>query len=592
MNGLGEVFAAVRPRPEVAARYRAQGWWRDRTPLDDLRDAAATVPGRVALINWRHAERRVCRLTFAELAGHVERHAAGLSRLGIARGDVVAVQLPSWWELAVLALACAHRGAVFMPMHVDTGAREAERMLAATAAGVLVTVDRWGNSEPARELADRAGRLPALRHLVVIGDDLPAGALGYGACLRDAPGTCEPTPLGPDDVALLHASSGTTGHPTWALHSFNTTHAALARGQRAGEAHTARAPAARAVLASPAYARGYRQVVAATVLSRGPAVFADCHDPRAVLDLIATYEVARLPSTPIGLERLAQAQIAEPRPLTGLRLAISFGSSLYAHQARLIRQAFGVPLLNAWGSTEASACTSTTQGDPPDWAEHSIGRARPGVELRLEPPDQGWMGEDGGREDGGGDDSGGDDSGGDDSGGEDGAGEDGVGEIAVRSASVCLGTVDRDGSGLTWRPDDTGGWYHSGDLARDDGRGGLRYVGRAAERISCQNRLVPVFSVEEALHAHPGIREVAVVGYHDPRAGQRAAAVIVPAPGAGPPEVAELRRFLTDCGMTSWYHPTRVRAVPALPRTAMGKVRKDLLRRQLEDAGDMGTETT
>lgn len=90
-----------------ALAYRARGWWRDETVLDDLRRAVARHPDKPATVCYHADGRPPERLTFAELAAHVERFAAALAALGVGRGDVVSLQLPNSWRLTALCLACA-----------------------------------------------------------------------------------------------------------------------------------------------------------------------------------------------------------------------------------------------------------------------------------------------------------------------------------------------------------------------------------------------------------------------------------------------------------------------------------------------------
>ena len=101
------------------ARYRERGWWRDATILDDLRAAVARTPDRPAIIAARSFARDVTVIRYAELWRSVDRFAAGLVALGVGREDIVAVQLPNWWQYSALALACARIGAVIAPIPVD-----------------------------------------------------------------------------------------------------------------------------------------------------------------------------------------------------------------------------------------------------------------------------------------------------------------------------------------------------------------------------------------------------------------------------------------------------------------------------------------
>ena len=111
-------------------RYRKHGWWRDETFLDDLRRFAGETPDRPALISHRDGEDRI--VSYAELARLTESCAVRLAELGVGPGDVVTVQLPNWWELLPLGLACARIGAIFCPLMIIYRRRELDFALRLT----------------------------------------------------------------------------------------------------------------------------------------------------------------------------------------------------------------------------------------------------------------------------------------------------------------------------------------------------------------------------------------------------------------------------------------------------------------------------
>ncbi|MEV6634926.1 class I adenylate-forming enzyme family protein [Actinoplanes sp. NPDC051470] len=141
-----------------------------------------------------------------------------------------------------------------------------------------------------------------------------------------------------------------------------------------------------------------------------------------------------------------------------------------------------------------------------------------------------------------------------------------------------------DGGALEQIADHNDGWYDTGDLAVPDGRGGLTIVGRVADRIS-SGFMIPVTDVEEALRAHPLVKEAALIGVPGLDGQEIVCAVVVPADPGRQPGLDELRQFLLADGMTPWYLPERLSLTEALPRNALGKVQKALLRRQEASTG-------
>ncbi|MEU8542145.1 AMP-binding protein [Streptomyces sp. NPDC048717] len=547
---MPELFDAMRPLPATAARYREREWWRDRTFLDDLRDAAEQVPDRPALINWRTAEGRAVTLTFAELADRVERYAAGLDGLGVRPGEVVAFQLPDWWEAAALTLACWRVGAVTMPLSSRFGRREVGRMLAATGAVLLVTTDRHPGPEHIEALARLADDLPALRHRAVIGDATATGALDFGSCLDTASRTApRGTGLAPDEAATVLFTSGTSGSATAVVHSLNTLYAGVRRPLPIPPL----LPGQPFPLLTPlSHGAGLRNGLLRPLVDRTTALYSDEWDAGRWLDLLGSYRAGALIAPPAMLESLATEQARRPRDLPAWEAVAAMAASPSRELVDLLRRTLSDRVVNALGSTESGGILSTALTDPPERAARSVGRPMPGIELRMAPA----------------------------------TGADQASPVDLRGPSTCLGTFDRDTGRLLWRAADHDGWFPTGDLMRPDGEGGLRYAGRASDRISGTTQLmIPVVDVETELREHPAIDDVVLVGYPAEH-GDLPCAVVVPAAGCSP-GLAELRGWLAGRGMTDWYWPTRVETVARFPRNELGKVRKNVLRAWLSGAGPL-----
>jgi cyclohexanecarboxylate-CoA ligase len=135
-------WADVRPSADLARQYRERHLWRDSTPAADLRRWATETPAAVA-VTAQVSSTGVVRLTYREYAEQVERVTGVLAGLGIGPGDVVAIQLPSWWQLNAVVLACARLGAVVAPITTMIRARELELMLARLEPVAYVTTEVW-----------------------------------------------------------------------------------------------------------------------------------------------------------------------------------------------------------------------------------------------------------------------------------------------------------------------------------------------------------------------------------------------------------------------------------------------------------------
>src|SRR5262245_61874686 len=213
--------------PDLARHYRSKGWWRDTTFLDDLAESVRMRPDEPALINGRAADGTVRVVSYREFDQLIRRIAGGLDDLGVRVGDVVAFQLPDWWETAALLFACSRVGAVAQPIVPQLRGREIERMLARTGARVCVTADSWAGFAHARALAEMAPRRPQLRHRVVYGDATDTDALDFHEFFvnRPDPDLSGLSPADPDRPSMVLFTSGSTGEPKGVLHTNNTVFA-------------------------------------------------------------------------------------------------------------------------------------------------------------------------------------------------------------------------------------------------------------------------------------------------------------------------------------------------------------------------------
>lgn len=536
----------VRVDAELAHHYRDNGWWRDTTFLDDLAESVLARPDAPAVINGRGGDGTVRVVSYRELDQAVRRIAGGLHELGVRSGDVVAFQLPDWWETAALFLACMRVGAVAQPIVPPLRAREIERVLDRTGACVCVTVDSWAGFGHARALAELATRLPRLRHRVVCGDAEDTGALDFHEFFlnRPDPDLSAATPVEPDQPALVLFTSGSTGEPKGVLHTCNTVFAGSSGfvAQAVGHLGPDRAATGNKMthIAAPMWS------LFGVLLSGGAGVFQDVADPHGMLDLMVRAEATRLLTAPPSLAALVAAQRERPRELPSLHTIVTGASTVPPHLVPLVRETFGVPLRAAWGMTENVAGTVVPADAPADWAAHSDGRPIPGLEARVLPE-----------------------------------GDGDTGALQVRGACMCVGTITDTIAEITTTGTGHGEWFDTGDIAREDGQGGIRIEGRVADRVYDLNAavLIPVRDVEEELQGHPGVKDVAIISCVDD--GQEYVYAVV-VPDGEPPTIAELHDHLRKVEMTELYFPDRLELVDELPRDPLGKMQKYRLRARIE----------
>ncbi|GAA4056714.1 AMP-binding protein [Actinomadura miaoliensis] len=523
MSRVTELPSAM---PPAAGGFYRQGWWRRESFVDDLHARARQMPASVAYVNVRslRGATETATVTFGELAEQVERLAAVLWSLGVRPGDLVALRSPNRWEAAALWLACGRVGAVTMSLSPWAGAREAEIAFTGIPARLLVIGDACA--------PDAAGLAPRTVHLGELLDSAHSA--------EPLPATERPQ-VSPDDPRHVALTSGTTGSPKAVVHSGNTLYASL----RAAAAFLSPRP----VLTSAAgltHASGLKYLALMPLVTGGRAVLLtsdDLHGPDQWLDLVAHHEVSCLVGLPALLGQLVTAQRRRELDLSGMRRVVSIGAPLPAPTAVGIRAHLCTGLINVFGMTEGGPLCATAPDDPSEPAELGMGRPVGGTQVEIR--------------------------------GEDASG---AGSLNVRGPSMCLGIVDVRSGRTTWTPDRDDGWYDTGDLVRSDGHGRLHYLSRACDRVGW-GPMIPTAEVESQLLGHPAVADVAVIGVPDRQGHEAACAVVVPR--SARPTLDELCAFLRQRRMGDKDLPARLAVVPALPRTALGKISKAELRRQV-----------
>jgi len=539
------------PGPEQAARWYAAGWWREQTFLDDLAVAARDRADHPALIAYEDGQLATS-LTFAELAVLVTRFAAALTELGARHGTVVVLYLPNRWQFNVLYLACIRIGAVAAPVLPTLDARELGQVLTASQAPICVTVASGAGIDYAARLAEAAP--PSLKHQVVIGEAGPArpGTVDFVDTRWEDRPLAGMAPSGPGEPSLLLYTSGTTGQMKGVVHSQNTLYASI----RAETGPLGLGPGD--VLCVPhflAHMAGIYGCYMAPMLG-ATNVIADSNmsltDMSLLLDLIPEHRVSYVYAAPAYARRMLDEQRRQPRDSSSLRLLVTGSAPVDPELVTATREVFGIELRALWGMTETGCTTITRADDPPGWAAHSDGRPVPWMEVRIGADEAGAV--------------------------------DRSGPLLVRGASLCLGYLGQPDTYAECFDQD--GWFSTGDLARDDGRGGIKLAGRRSDLITRANgHKVSTLEVEAVLVTHPSVTEVVLVGYPDPDAAGAELVAAIVVPEGSPPALSDLHEHLSEARMARTLWPDRVLYARELPRgSPLGKVLRAELRERLEIA--------
>jgi acetyl-CoA synthetase len=501
-------------------------------------------------------------ISYGTLRDLTDRFADAIRGLGVRPGEVVAGLMGRAPELYIAALGTLKAGAVFCPLFAAFGPEPLRQRLAIARVRALVTTPALYR----RKVAPVRAGLPDLGHVLFTEED-PEG--NPDGCLlltdvMDAAGTGLPVVrTGPEDPALLHFTSGTTGRPKAAIQPHGAILAQYASSRLALDLR----PEDRFwCTADPGWVTGTAYGIVGP-LSVGATLVADPEpfDPARWYRILESERVNVWYTSPTAIRMLMRAGDALPRErdLSALRLAASVGEPLNPEAVVWGLETLGQPFHDTWWQTETGAIMIANYAAT-EIRPGSMGRPLPGIEAailhrvgeRIEPietPDQ-------------------------------------EGELALRAGwpSMFTGYLNDPEAYARCFAD---GWYLSGDLARRDADGYFWFVGRGDDLIKTSGHLVGPFEVESTLLEHPAVAEAGVIGKPDPIAGQIVKAFVSLRPGNIGTE--DLRRGLlahTRRRLGPAVAPKEITFCEALPRTRSGKIMRRLLRAQ-ETGEPMGDTT-
>ncbi|EGX56373.1 cyclohex-1-ene-1-carboxylate:CoA ligase [Streptomyces zinciresistens K42] len=491
-----------------------------RTLWELLDRRAGLTPDRPALLQ----DERV--LSFGELRARAERAAAGLYGLGVRPGTVVAWQLPTRIETAVLSFALARLGAVQSPVIPFYRDREVGFALRESKAEFFAVPGLWRGFDHTA-MARRLGAKGVLD--------------AYGTLPDGDPAVLPPPPAEGTSVRWIYWTSGTTSDPKGVLH---TDRSLIAGGSCLGHALRP-TPADVGSIAFPYAHIGGPDYLVMVLLYGFPAVlFEQFALPGALAAHRAHGVTIAGGSTAFYAMFLAEQRRQPPgtRAVPSLRLLAGGGAPKPPELYHEVVREMGVQLTHGYGMTEVPMIT---MGDPDDTAENlatTEGRPPAGMEVRIV-----------------------------------------AGEIRLRGEAVCRGYLDPAQSAAAF---DAEGFLRTGDLGHLTDSGHLVLTGRLKDVIIRKGENISAKEIEDLLHRHPAVAGAAVVGLPDPERGERVCAVVEQPAGAPELTLEEVASYLRAQGLSPHKLPERLEVVDALPRNdALRKVLKYRLRERFSPPG-------
>jgi acyl-CoA synthetase (AMP-forming)/AMP-acid ligase II len=521
--------------PRHLAAYAGEGVWDERTIADQATALADADPGFVALVDGEVLYTR------ERIVADAEALSSAMHAHGLRAGDVIAFQVPNWGEAMVINLAAAMSGLAVNPIVPIYRDHEVTQMLGDCGARAFFVASSFRKYDFAAMANRIRADLPTLAHVFTVRGDGPED---YASLVAEGRGNAFVRPnVDPLGVKMVLYTSGTTGRPKGVLHS----HVSIARILRESGAYWGLAAGEATLMPSPVtHVSGYANGLEAPFICGTSTVLMESWSAQDAVALIEQNGlVGTVAATPFLVE-LASAAREVGKRLPSFRFFACGGAAIPSDLIPAANAAFEncrafrvfgaseVPLVTfGWPHDETLA--ATTDGAIVDYAIRVVDHRDNDV------PD--------GQE----------------------------GEILARGPGMMLGYADE---AQTCQAITGDGYFRTGDLGVRSADGAITITGRKKDLIIRGGENISAKEIEDVLHAHPHVREASVVAMPHPRLGEGVCAYIIAEGEAPPPET--LAAHVAGSGLARQKIPERFEYREDFPRTASGKVRKDMLRADIK----------
>ncbi|MBT8342574.1 MAG: acyl--CoA ligase [Desulfatitalea sp.] len=556
-----------RIRPEKLADYQATGYWKGMTMAmcrgyeEDSRwpgltlheffdDTVARFADNDFII---HGETRY---TYKQVADITTRLGAGLVSLGYKKNDVICVLLHNCPEMVFLQIALSRIGAIIQPIHLVYREHEIKKRIAFCEAKAIVIPDQIKAFNYVDMMRGMAGQAH-VDHVFVVGENKAHG--GNIRCLQDVWETAdagalkaylEDTEVDANDILLLNFTSGTETAPKGFIHTHNTI---LGNTLTAASDICQFIPGQEVMLSFSPMTHTFGHMISYfACMTGGATVLVDTYDPEKGLALIHKEKISFVQGTPAHFLRFLDHPDFAHYDLGSLKILATGGSAIPPATVKRLEEKTSARLTVWFGMGEDIIHTAVYPGEAEEVFLQTVGQPVPGAELAI-------IGENGEHLP---------------------AGE--VGEIGFRGAAMFLGYYKNREKTESTRTND--GWLLTGDTGYVDGDGYLRLYGRKKDMINRGGSKIFPLTIENALSFHPKISSVSVVGIPDPELGERVCACVILKPGESLTQ-EEIKVYIREKGLSHYETPERIKIMNDFPMTPTGKIKKDLLQKQVVEDG-------
>ena len=550
MSATGNNPYGMKFIPGRTELYRQQGYWGDATLLDAWSYSVRRHPDKYAVIDSQGGA-----LSFRAADAEASRVARVLLDVGVKRGDIVSLQLPGWVEFLPIYIGCMKAGAAVNPIPPNLRYQELLHILSTCESKVLLAPCFFRKYYYDGMLARLCKKVKSLHTAIIVrkgGDERPeACVLSLDELLEDASPLSRAEVAGCQEgltgssLAAVMFTSGSEGEPKGVM----LTHDNILSSEESFAAHLNISQFDTMLMPAPiTHATGFHHGIIMPFMVGATTVLQDVFCPEDSLKLIEKYRCTVSMASPPFLYDMLRVLANRQFNLSSLRYFLCGGAPVDPIMMERALAA-GINTSVVYGSTESVPHVACKYSDILARRGDVGGLGMPGIEVKSIDRDGNAVG----------------------------CGEEG--QELSRGPQVTIGYMKQPE--LTAKALDDEGWFYSGDLCLSDSEGLITITGRLKDMIIRGGENISSLEVENILLRHPDIREVAVVGMPDPRLTERACAYVVLEDGAKRMSLEEMVEFLNGQDISKFKFPERLELLKEFPRTASGKIRKGILRKEI-----------
>lgn len=522
------------------------GVWTKETLVDVLKNNVDHYP------DLKHKDEHR-EISYREMWQEVESFAASLYEMGIRKGDKVAIQLPSSLDYVVAVFGIVRLGATGVTLQVDLGKQALIQSLERSEAKALIVAESYRGQTLHQTALEIKNELPSLKHIILQGNTshIEGEALSFTSLRSTKKALSEvelttnkPEPL---DAFLIVFTSGTTGSPKGVVH----LHANYLWAARAYAKNFGYQPGQGVLDFAPiSHQTGMLAGIIMTIVRGGRILLLDRFSARRGLKWIEDEKPAFLVGAPPHVIHIANAANLKSADTSSVNLFIYAGAPVPSTVLKSLQENGGIKVGAMFGWSEGLVATATRPDDPLEAINSTVGFAIQGIEIRLVDPDGNVV-------------------------------DPGIaGEMWSRGPNFCAGYFKNEAAAN--RQWDRDGWFHSGDLLKQDINGRYVFISRADDIINRGGTKIDPKTLEEVLASYPDVERVSVVGAPHETLGQQTVACIVLKENAHEFTISEIREFLDANGLAHFQYPDQLKFLGELPLTHSGKIKNKELRQWLQ----------